>query len=535
MNHPIAFCFWQTAALFCMPVAAWSQTPPEPPAAPASEAAVPVETGVPNLCRPLSDKAMAVDLKTAAAQSQKRDLTEQLLLATEAAALWTQAVAACEGRTQARAQRNLGDTQKTLAHLQEQQNAGPLCETTQKDASTLQDLARQTLTERRFGEAAVMFRKAENMWDLAAEQCSGSQQEQAVRRRDQSETDGHNAEFCAPPFEKAREQTQKLRSNAAGMAREEKHEASLVAETLWRDTLGQCKGSVLDTVRNNIQALARERGTPWVATRSGPAVAQQAAPSTAAKPPAPAPAKTALVGTNPAVPSTVAALPQPAPSVPPTLAAEFEVNGTRFSGQFVRDSETDMGPAGVTLSGTGTLQWPNGDRYEGSLVKGKRHGKGRFTWPSGQSYLGDWVHDQADGQANLRFANGDVYDGQVRAGSPEGQGSMRYASGDSFRGLFRAGMPGGSGAYTWKNGQVFEGQWGNGQPHGEGHMVFVGGAQYQGQFVHGKSEGQGSFTWPNGDEYTGQWQAGLKSGQGVFIWASGERWEGIFENDKPKR
>jgi hypothetical protein len=483
-------------------------------------------------CRPLSDKAMAVDLKAAAAQSQKRELAEQLQLASEAAALWGQAVEACEGRTKLRAQRNLGDTQKTLAHLQEQQNAGPLCEATQKDASTLQDLARQTLAERRFGEAAVMFRKAENMWDLAAEQCSGSQQEQAVRRRDQSETDGHNAEFCAPPFEKAREATQKLRSNAASMAREDKHEASLVAETLWRDTLGQCKGGVLDTVRNNIQALARERGTPWVATRSSPVQAKQAAAAPGAKPAAPVPAPTAVAST---APTSTPTLPAPAPVLPQALSAEFEVNGIRFNGQFVRDSASTTGDSGVTLSGTGTLQWPNGDRYEGSLVQGKRHGKGRFTWPNGQSYTGDWVQDQADGQANLRFANGDVYDGQVRAGSPEGQGSMRYASGDSFRGLFRAGIPGGNGTYSWKNGQVFEGQWSNGQPHGEGHMLFVGGAQYQGQFAHGKSEGQGSFTWPNGDEYTGQWQAGLKSGQGVFIWASGERWEGVFENDTPRR
>ena len=127
----------------------------------------------------------------------------------------------------------------------------------------MQDIARQALSDRRWTQASVLFRKAENMWELAADRCVGTQQELANRRREQSEIDGENAEHCAPLFEKARESTQKLRATSAGLSREDKHDASQLAETLWRDAVGQCKGaSVQDIARNNAQALARERGTP---------------------------------------------------------------------------------------------------------------------------------------------------------------------------------------------------------------------------------------------------------------------------------
>ena len=49
------------------------------------------------------------------------------------------------------------------------------------------------------------------------------------------------------------------------MSKEDKQDAQMVAETLWREALGQCKGSaVKDIATNNAQTLARERGTPWV-------------------------------------------------------------------------------------------------------------------------------------------------------------------------------------------------------------------------------------------------------------------------------
>ena len=569
--RPLRLAFWLT-----LPLSAGAQiaAPPETPSTQAAPEQPVAPVAAPDTCRPLTDKAMAADMKALTAQSQKLELPEQARLFEESVALWTQTEAQCEGRAKERAQRNLATSQKSSNSLAEQLGAGPQCTAAHKDAGTLQDIARQALGERRWIDAAMLFHKAEDMWEMAAERCSGSQQETANRRREQSEIDGQNAEFCAPLFEKAREHTQKLRASAAGLTREAKQDASMVAETLWRDAVGQCKGAaVQDTARNNAQALARERGTPWVARIA-------AAPSPAAPSPATAPlaASNTLAATaTEATPASAAPLSQSAgtasrvmgslssafttlgstgtpatalaevkPSVPPV--SEISPDTTRFSGQFVRD------PDGATYSGTGKVAWATGDVFEGALVKGLRHGKGVITWASGQRYNGDWVNDKPSGQAEMQFTNGNQFEGSVSDGVPQGQGRMRYASGDSYVGQFGAGVPEGRGAYVWKNGQQFDGDWkagrpngqgklkfatGNqfegqvrdGVPHGQGRLVFAGGEVYVGQLSQGQPEGQGSFTWPNGDQYSGLWKAGKKHGQGVFTWSSGERSEGLYEND----
>ena len=531
-------------------------------------------------CRPLSDRALAVDLNAVTAQSQKRPLAEQIALYSEAVSLWTQAIAQCEGRPKERAQRNLADNLRVKEQLSEQLGSGPKCESAQRDAGALQDLARQALSERRFAESAVLFRKAEDAWDNASELCTGSQQEVADKRREQSAIDGHNAEFCAPVFERARDQTQKLRGLPPSVTREEKQEQSLVAETLWREATSQCKGAGIDIARTNAQALARERGTPWVA-RSLPAAtpalsarrnpAASASPGTALASPVQATAAPAT-GTSPltSITSGISALgakvaslsAAPAKPVSETPAAappgqpeaqppEFAAGSTRFNGTFVRDANSN------TFTGSGKITWANGDVYDGTLVKGLRQGKGLFIWAHGQRFEGDWVQDTPSGKGKMYFANGNRYEGDVVAGIPQGMGRMQYASGDDYSGRFNAGVPDGRGLYTWKNGQTFDGEWKaerpngqgvlkfangnvfegsvvNGVPHGQGKLSFATGERYTGAVVQGEPEGQGSFSWPNGDQYVGQWKAGKKHGQGVFTWKSGERWEGVYENDVQK-
>lgn len=503
-------------------------------------------------CRPLSDKAMAADMKAVLAQSQKLELAEQAQMVDAAVSLWSQAVSQCEGRAKERALRNLADTQKTQAALSEQLGAGPQCASAHKDASTLQDIARQALSERRWAQASVLFRKAEHMWETAAERCTGSQQETANSRREQSEIDGHNAEHCAPLFEKAREQTQKMRTGAAGLTREAKQDASQVAETSWREAAGTCKGTaVQESARNNAQALAKERGTPWAARIAPASTAASTAPLAAAASvlntqrgtgtPTETATKSAVLVSG----STTQVDSAPA-------AAQFSAGTTRFSGQFVRDAGAS------TYSGNGKIEWAQGDVYVGDLVQGQRHGRGKMTWANGQIYDGDWHRDLATGQAKLRFANGNQFEGQVQDGVPQGSGAMRYASGDTYTGQLKAGEPHGKGLYHWKNGQQFDGDWRQGSPNGEGRLKFATGNQFEGSVVNGVPQGQGrlmftsgdlfvgqlangqpdglgTFTWAHGDAYTGQWQAGKKHGRGKFTWKGGAAWEGRYENDQQTR
>jgi hypothetical protein len=564
---------------------------PVEPAASSAPAAAPAPA--PETCRTLTDKAMAADLKALTAQAQKLEVATLVQLHSASAGFWTRAVELCDGRAKERAQRNLTESQKANALLNEQLGDGPECGAAHKDAVTLQDMARTALGERRWGDAATLFHKSEDMWDLATERCSGAQKELASKRQEQAEIDGFNAEFCAPLFDRAREQTQKLRASSAGMSREEKQDGLMVAETLWRDALAQCKGSAAqDSARNNAQALARERGTPWVA-RNLPAATAAATVSqppkvtapvakpaaVEAKPvmPAPPTKTTALATAIPVTPlaatsftavttptmdakSTTVPKVSPGPltvpsvttattpivnaTAPVILAAqvvtpvaaepptpqiqpeEFSVGDMQFKGQFVRDVDAP------TFSGSGKLRWANGDTFEGTLQKGKRHGKGLFIWANGQSYKGDWVNDVSTGQAMVVFTNGDHYEGTVEKALPKGLGRMRYASGDSYEGSFLAGEPNGTGIYVWKNGQRFEGDWKNGKPNGQGKLHFANGDRYEGAVSDGRPSQSGRFTWASGDSYTGQWKDGLKNGQGTFSWATGDRWEGVYENDQ---
>lgn len=556
---------------------------PEPAAAPAPAAAEAKKTNepppapAPRGCRPLTDKAASIDLQAATAQAKKRDLTEQLQLVEEAIDLWSMAVDQCDGRAKERAQRNLADNLKAMEKLSEQQGAGPQCEAAHRDASALQDLARQALTERQFNEASVLFRKSEDAWDDASERCTGTQQEVAIKRRDQSEVDGFNAAYCAPVYEKARALTQKLRTSGNTLPREEKQEMSMLAETHWREALTQCKGSVLDIARSNAQTLARERGTAWVARYPIPpppaqASAERKAPVKAAAAPtasaAQAPAKEAAQGPTPQTASTsitslaasvgsalssivgagstgtaaavpvagavtagaavaAAVLPEGAkPTVPTAQPPDFVTGGTRFVGKFVRDIDSP------TYSGTGKITWANGDSFNGTLQKSLRHGKGVFTWANGQSYDGDWNLDKPVGEAKMRFANGNQYQGSIVNGVPQGQGNMRFASGDTYVGQFNAGVPHGRGVYVWKNGQQYDGEWVNDKAQGRGKLKFANGNVYEGPVVNGVPNGRGKTVFATGEVFEGDVLNGVPHGEGTFTWPNGDEYEGQWRAGK---
>nr|WP_295077295.1 hypothetical protein [uncultured Roseateles sp.] len=559
----------------------------------AAEAAAPTAsaasaaTAAPSLisCSMLTAKAMSADLRAALARSTNKDLDSQAKLLGEAIALWTQGAEGCEGRARERAQRNLADNQKQLASVAERQAAGSQCELSHQDGNALQELARQAFGERRWADAANLYAKAETMWDLAAEHCTGSQQQLAAKKREQAETDAHNAEHCAPLFDRARDSTQKFRNAAAGLNPPERQQQSQVAETLWRQAVAQCKGSAQELAANNAQALARERGTPWVSTAPAPVAAVTATPApkaaataasttstgkalAAAALPTPAPASPALNGaataalaatsaltsstssTSPATPATAQAPSKASMPAAAEAAPEMDIRSgdTRYLGRFVRET-------GQVVSGTGRVEWSNGDVYIGPLIRSVRQGRGEFIWASGQRYVGDWLDDKPTGKGQMRFANGNQWDGPVIDGVPEGEGQLMFANGDSYKGQVSRGIPHGRGLFRWTNGQVFDGDWVNeqpqgqgvlrfangnryegtvlaGQPHGKGVLVHASGDRYEGEFDHGKPHGQGSYWWKSGERFSGAWVAGLKHGQGIYYWANGDRWEGEFKNDE---
>jgi radial spoke head protein 1 len=49
-------------------------------------------------------------------------------------------------------------------------------------------------------------------------------------------------------------------------------------------------------------------------------------------------------------------------------------------------------------NGTGTFIYPDGSRYEGNFLNGKRSGQGKYTYTNGDYYQGEWDNDKKHGQ-----------------------------------------------------------------------------------------------------------------------------------------
>jgi hypothetical protein len=420
-------------------------------------------------CMLATDQASALDLKAATAQAERKALADIVELYKQAVTSWSNAVAGCQGRSQDRAKRNLATSEKILGSVLELQGSGPQCESTQKDAVALNSLAKQAADEKRYGDASALYRKAADLWDVATERCSGSQYEIAVTRRGQSETDSYNAEFCAPVYVKARDQTQRLKTMAGSLTAAEKQDLSRTAEKSWREAAMKCKGPAVDMAVNNAQSLAKERGSPLPNT----AVSSAAEPAKSAQPRA----QTRSTAT-------------PGVTQPSAIAQEIDVTTgtTRFAGKFTLD------PNGKSYSGSGRVSWTNGEAYEGTLVLGQREGQGKFVWSNGQTYEGEWRNDAPNGQGVMKFANGNLYEGSVVAGIPNGNGKMAYANGDSYSGEMVKGIPSGRGTFLWKGGDRYSGQWKAGQ-----------------------KEGSGVFTWRNGDRWEGVYRDDQQTDAGTLI------------------
>ena len=132
------------------------------------------------------------------------------------------------------------------------------------------------------------------------------------------------------------------------------------------------------------------------------------------------------------------------------------------------------------MTGEGVIEWVNGDRYEGSMLSGRKHGKGVFTWKDGQRYDGEWADDMINGVGTLLYTNGDRYEGSFNKGEPHGTGTYTLNNGDVYTGAWFAGNKHGQGRLTWSNGDYWEGEFRDDEQTSNGKMMY-GQASAQGE------------------------------------------------------
>ena len=59
----------------------------------------------------------------------------------------------------------------------------------------------------------------------------------------------------------------------------------------------------------------------------------------------------------------------------------------------------------------GTLEYSNGDVYEGEVKHLVKHGDGKLTRENGDVYEGSFYEDRQHGHGKCTYSNGDVYEG----------------------------------------------------------------------------------------------------------------------------
>ncbi|KAH3744687.1 phosphatidylinositol-4-phosphate 5-kinase [Pelomyxa schiedti] len=111
-----------------------------------------------------------------------------------------------------------------------------------------------------------------------------------------------------------------------------------------------------------------------------------------------------------------------------------------------------------TVSGSGTIRWPDGSLYDGQISASLMDGRGSYQWPDGDLYDGGWRAGLRHGAGTCRYTNGDVFVGSYSRGLKEGAGIL-ILDGLSFRGSFTGGMRNGSGLFAWSSGKTLACHW----------------------------------------------------------------------------
>lgn len=143
--------------------------------------------------------------------------------------------------------------------------------------------------------------------------------------------------------------------------------------------------------------------------------------------------------------------------------------------------------------GQGTMEFENGQVYEGEWAEGVRSGQGRCTWPDGGYYDGEWKDDKYNGQG-INYMSGDENNPEAHV----------------YEGSFVDGHRSGYGVYTWPNGEKFEGEWKDGKRNGKGVYTYTDGSTYEGEYVDSERNGEGVYTAADGTKVTQVWDHGTK-------------------------
>lgn len=128
------------------------------------------------------------------------------------------------------------------------------------------------------------------------------------------------------------------------------------------------------------------------------------------------------------------------------------------------------------------IYYPNGDRYDGTINNGKKHGHGNYQYINGDRYVGEWRNDEMNGQGTFTWIMGNRYEGNYKDNRMHGQGTFYFSNGEKYVGEWSNNMRNGRGLYSWPNGNSYEGNHKDNTFHGRGKQAFTNGQVQKGNW-----------------------------------------------------
>lgn len=134
-----------------------------------------------------------------------------------------------------------------------------------------------------------------------------------------------------------------------------------------------------------------------------------------------------------------------------------------------------------------TVNYNNGDRYDGETKNGQRHGKGTYYYKNGEKYIGDWFTDFETGIGICYLANGNKkYEIDFVYGAKSGKITYYYEDGGRYEGTINNGILSFYGTTYFSDGSSYEGEYKDGKEHGNGKYTNVNGDYLLGEYIEGK-------------------------------------------------
>lgn len=181
------------------------------------------------------------------------------------------------------------------------------------------------------------------------------------------------------------------------------------------------------------------------------------------------------------------------PALAQDASSFLGVAGCRFAPVQPAPAQTPAWDGGCKdgfADGKGTLDWRDaaGKTYklEATLAAGQVAGEGTLRFPDGTVYIGTLRGGVPDGKGYFSDPDGTQYEGDVRMGERTGTGEALYLNGDDYKGEFRKGKPDGQGLMTYALGGSYDGGWKDGEPNGPGRVVFAGGTGREAAVIDGR-------------------------------------------------